>query len=79
MLLIRPEAAHIEPIENGIILEGEVVSALFRGRFYQITIAVAGRQLTFEMTFSTAPLPGSHIKFWLQPASLQLLPFQKPG
>ncbi len=79
MLLVRPEAAQLDPTDGGIPLEGEVISTLFRGRFYQITVAVAGRQLTFELPFSTAPLSGKHIKFWLEPTSLQLLPFQKPG
>ena len=79
VLLIRPEAAHLQPIEGGIALEGEIVSTLFRGRFYQITVAVAGRQLAFESPLSTAPLPGSNIKFWLKPAALQVLPFKKSG
>lgn len=70
-VLIRPEAASLEPISE-IAIEGELVAATFRGRFYQITLAAAGQSLTFEMPPTPLPATGSSVTLWLDPAALTL-------
>ena len=52
-LLIRPEAASLEP-GGSISIEGELATCLFRGRFYQVTLMVAGQALTFELPAAPA-------------------------
>jgi ABC-type Fe3+/spermidine/putrescine transport system ATPase subunit len=49
IVLIRPEAASLDS-NSGIAIEGELIASLFRGRFYQITVSVAGQLLTFELS-----------------------------
>jgi ABC-type Fe3+/spermidine/putrescine transport system ATPase subunit len=71
IILIRPEAASLEPA--GVIsIEGELIASLFRGRFYQITLQVADQRLTFEMPPNALPTPGSSVKLWLDPAAITL-------
>lgn len=70
-LLVRPEAASLEP-SNDIELEGELVASLFRGRFYQITLQVEDQPLTFEMPLLSLPPAGSEITLWLDPAAILL-------
>jgi ABC-type Fe3+/spermidine/putrescine transport system ATPase subunit len=72
--LIRPEAASLAPFEQAVALDGELVHALFRGRFYQITIATAGLQLTFELSLTQLPPIGSRMTLWLDPVRILLLP-----
>jgi len=70
-VLIRPEAASLE--SNGeIAIEGELIASLFRGRFYQITLAVADQFLTFEMPPTSLPSIGNVVKLWLDPAAISL-------
>lgn len=71
-ILIRPEAASLEP-GDGITIEGELVVALFRGRFYQLTIATGDEQLTFELPLAEAPPLGSQLTLWLNPAAVSVL------
>jgi ABC-type Fe3+/spermidine/putrescine transport system ATPase subunit len=75
-MLIRPEATSLEPAGE-ITIEGELVAALFRGRFYQITLAVAGQLLDFEMPATPLPAPGSKITLWLDPAAIALFATNK--
>ncbi len=70
-LLIRPEAASLEPV-GAISIEGELITSLFRGRFYQITLLVADHELTFEMAPTSLPPSGSSVKLWLDPAKMTL-------
>lgn len=72
--LIRPEAASPAPFAGAIRLEGTVLSCLFRGRFYQITLLTSGLQFTFEMSLPAGPPPGSSITLWLNPLEILLLP-----
>lgn len=67
-LLIRPDAARLEPYGD-IRLEGEVVEILFRGKFYQVKVQVADQQLSFEMgqQFEIGEL----ITLWLDPQAIQ--------
>ena len=74
MALIRPEGASLEMELNTIPIAGVLKAVLFRGRFYQITIAVSGQQLTFELLSSKIPSPGSQITLWINPASILLFP-----
>jgi ABC-type Fe3+/spermidine/putrescine transport system ATPase subunit len=72
--LIRPEAASLRPtVDDSIPITGTLGGALFRGRFYQITIATSGQQLTFEMALSELPPIGSQMSLWLDPAAILLL------
>ncbi|MBN1994332.1 MAG: ABC transporter ATP-binding protein [Anaerolineae bacterium] len=72
-LLIRPEAASLTP-NRGILLKGECIAALFRGRFYQVTLAVSGQHLTFELPLAELPLPpGQTLTVWLDPAAILVL------
>ncbi len=79
MALIRPEAASLTPSTPSSVervsVEGELTSALFRGRFYQITILVSGQHLTFEMSPTDLPSIGPKVTLWLNPAAILLLPF----
>jgi ABC-type Fe3+/spermidine/putrescine transport system ATPase subunit len=68
-LLIRPEAASTEPVSE-LVIEGELMATLFRGRFYQITLAVAGQSLWFELPPQQLPAVGSLVKLWLNPAAM---------
>ncbi len=70
-ILLRPEAAWLTPISDNVI-EGEVIAAQFRGRFYQIACVVAGQALTFEMPPMALPPVGKGVKFWLNPEAIQL-------
>jgi ABC-type Fe3+/spermidine/putrescine transport system ATPase subunit len=71
-LLIRPEAASLED-KRGLPVDGEVITTLFRGRFYQLTLAAGDRQLTFEFS-SVDPLPaGSRVTLWLNPNAISIL------
>jgi ABC-type Fe3+/spermidine/putrescine transport system ATPase subunit len=76
IVLIRPEAASLEP-GNEITLEGELIASLFRGRFYQITLMAAGQPLTFEMPPTPLPAPGSKITVWLDPMEMTLFTADK--
>ena len=70
-VLIRPEAASLE--SNGeIAIEGELIASLFRGRFYQITLAVADQFLTFEMPLISLPSIGNMVKLWLDSGAISL-------
>lgn len=71
--LIRPGAASLQPAAGFIAVDGVLVSALFRGRYYQITIAASEYKLTFEMSLSDLPAVGSQVTLWLNPARIQLL------
>jgi ABC-type Fe3+/spermidine/putrescine transport system ATPase subunit len=68
-VLIRPEAALPEPVSD-LWLEGEFVASFFRGRYYQLTLQVAGQLLTFELT--TLPALNRPIKLWLNPQAITL-------
>lgn len=70
-LLIRPEAASLEA-KGEIVVEGELMASLFRGRFYQITLSAAGQLLTFEMPPNDLPAAGSKLKLWLDPTKISL-------
>jgi ABC-type Fe3+/spermidine/putrescine transport system ATPase subunit len=70
-LLIRPEAASLEPASS-ISIEGGVATSLFRGRFYQVSLTVAGRALTFELPAAPALSPGQTLKLWLNPRLIML-------
>jgi ABC-type Fe3+/spermidine/putrescine transport system ATPase subunit len=70
-VLVRPEAASLEP-KAGIVIEGELVTSLFRGRFYQIMVGAAGHTLTFEMPPNALPALGSTVTLWLDPAAILL-------
>lgn len=70
-VLIRPEAALLEQIGD-MVLAGEIVASLFRGRFYQITLAVAGQALTFEMPLAPLSSGDGKITLWLDPAAISL-------
>ncbi len=73
-LVIRPEAASLKPTDDkGILLQGEVVATLFRGRFYQITILVSGKQFSFEMILPHPPIVGCSVALWLKPTAMMLL------
>ncbi|MBN1220275.1 MAG: ABC transporter ATP-binding protein [Anaerolineae bacterium] len=71
-VLVRPEAASLAPSGNGIAIEGEIVSCLFRGRFYQLTISANGQQLTFELSQQISPSSGK-VTLWLNPAAISTL------
>jgi ABC-type Fe3+/spermidine/putrescine transport system ATPase subunit len=71
-LLIRPEAASLEPLE-GISITGEIIATLFRGRFYQINLSVNGRRLIFELPLTEPLSPGKPITLWLNPAAISVL------
>ncbi|MBE7550187.1 MAG: ABC transporter ATP-binding protein [Anaerolineales bacterium] len=70
-VLIRPEAASLEPVSD-IALEGDLVASLFRGRFYQMTLSVAGQILTFEMPRTPLSSADNQITLWLDPAAISL-------
>lgn len=70
--LIRPEAASLDA-NSGIPLEGEIMATLFRGRFYQLTLAANGQHLTFEVPLVSLPPTGSRITLWLDPGAISLL------
>jgi ABC-type Fe3+/spermidine/putrescine transport system ATPase subunit len=72
--LIRPEAASLEPFAGAVAITGQLVNYLFRGRFYQITIATAGQYLTFEMPVAQLPPIGNQMTLWLDPLEILLLP-----
>jgi len=71
-VLIRPEAASLEPVD-GISIEGALVACLFRGRFYQLTLAAGHVHLTFELPPVKLPPPGSQLTVWLNPAAMSAL------
>jgi hypothetical protein len=54
------------------MIEGEVITSLFRGRFYQIMFGAAGQSLTFEMPPDSLPAPGDSVALWLDPAAILL-------
>ncbi len=70
-LLIRPEAASLEA-RSDMGLSGQVVSTLFRGRFYQLALATNGQILTFELGLAEPPPLGSQITLWLEPTAIML-------
>lgn len=72
--LIRPEAASLTPLAEGIKLEGKLLNCLFRGRFYQITLLVSQLTLKFELSLPETPQTGSDITLWLNPHYILLLP-----
>lgn len=77
-VLVRPEAASLEPIGE-IVVEGELIASLFRGRFYQITLATIAQTLTLEMPPAHLPTLRGKIRLWLNPAALTLFETeQKP-
>ncbi len=76
--LIRPEAASLTPSGRDscmetVSIEGELMSALFRGRFYQVTILASGQYLTFEMSPINLPPIGRKVTLWLDPAAISIL------
>jgi ABC-type Fe3+/spermidine/putrescine transport system ATPase subunit len=71
-VLVRPEAASLES-NKGIPVEGELAATLFRGRFYQLTLAAGGQQLTFELPWANLPPIGSKITLWLDPDAISVL------
>ncbi len=75
-VLVRPEAASLEAVGE-FVVEGELTASLFRGRFYQITLAAANHLLTFEMPLNDLPAIGSKIKLWLDPAGISLFAEKK--
>jgi ABC-type Fe3+/spermidine/putrescine transport system ATPase subunit len=70
-VLVRPEAASLEPISQ-ISIQGQMTAALFRGRYYQITFETAGQSLTFEMPSAQLPLMGQTITLWINPVAIKL-------
>jgi ABC-type Fe3+/spermidine/putrescine transport system ATPase subunit len=72
--LIRPEAASLESVEGAIVLEGKLSHCLFRGRFYQISVNVAGLPLTFELPPVELPAVGEEMRLWINPRQILLLP-----
>jgi len=72
IVLIRPEAASLQPQPGAISVDGRLVSSLFRGRYYQITLAILGQHLIFEMPSSELPSVGSQITLWLNPTLIKL-------
>ena len=70
-LLIRPEAASLEPID-GISITGTVTACLFRGRFYQVILASDQQELTFELPAIELP-PDGQLTLWLNPAAMGML------
>lgn len=70
-VLIRPEAASVEAVSE-IVVEGELTTSLFRGRFYQITLSAAGQLLTFEMPLNDLLAVGSRVKLWLDPTKISI-------
>jgi ABC-type Fe3+/spermidine/putrescine transport system ATPase subunit len=77
-VLLRPEAAWLDPT-GPIVVEGELLAALFRGRFYQIMLQAAGQVLTFEMPPARLPRPGSVVRLGLNPAAITLFTANKVG
>jgi len=73
-VLVRPEGALLQTFGGAISVDGKLVSALFRGRYYQITLAVSDQQLVFEVSLSELPPIGSQITLWLDPTMIQLYP-----
>lgn len=72
VVLIRPEAALLQSFVGAISVDGTLVSSLFRGRYYQITLDVSGQQLVFEVSLSELPPIGSQVTLWLNPTMMQL-------
>ncbi len=71
-VLVRPEAASLEPLAD-ISIQGAVVACLFRGRFYQLTIAVGDTHLTFELPLTHLPPLGHPLTLWLNPAAISVM------
>lgn len=82
-VLIRPEAASFKScqtrpgLKDGqdtgeICFEAELTSAVFRGRFYQVTVSASGQSLTFEMLLAQYPQPGQSVTLCLNPAAISL-------
>jgi len=69
-ILIRPEAASLEPLA-GPMITGYVETVLFRGRFYQVTMMVGAYQLTFELTHALHV--GQTVQLWLEPRAINIL------
>ena len=77
IVLVRPEAATVCRTDQTVILEGTLVECSFRGRHYQITVALpAGPSLTFVLRANPADLPavGEPIHLYLDLNSISLLP-----
>lgn len=74
--LIRPEAASVEST-TGFPIEGEVVTTLFRGRFYQLMLATGSQQLKFELPLTQLLQPGERLTLWLDPAAILVLENEK--
>jgi hypothetical protein len=55
-----------------ICFEAELTSAVFRGRFYQVTVSASGQSLTFEMLLAQYPQPGQSVTLCLNPAAISL-------
>jgi hypothetical protein len=62
----------LEPTD-GIVIEGELTAAMFRGRFYQLTIATGDEQLIFELPLTKIPAVGSKLSLWLNPNAISVL------
>ncbi len=74
-VLIRPEAASLNPAAGGLAVEARLMSTIFRGRFYQaVFVASSGVELTFEMTPGNLPQSERDVTLWLDPASILVLP-----
>jgi ABC-type Fe3+/spermidine/putrescine transport system ATPase subunit len=82
-VLIRPEAASFKSYRTGVGLNGgrdtdeicfeaELTSAVFRGRFYQVTVSASGQSLTFELPLAQQPRPGQNVTLCLNPAAISL-------
>ncbi len=79
VVLVRPEAALMEPFEGGIPVEGRLETRLFKGRFYQITVTVSQQPFIFELGLAQPPEIGSQVKLWLNPDFILCLPPVKNG
>ena len=73
-VLIRPEAALLQPAARSIAVEGTLVETLFKGRFYQVMVSILDQQLAFEIAATDLPAVSESIKLWLNPAAILLLP-----
>ncbi len=77
-LLVRPEAASVEPVDGAMTVAGTLTSRLFRGRFYQVSVSTpAGPTLTFEMPSTVLPPVGESVTLWLNPGAMQLFVSQE--
>lgn len=79
-LLIRPDAAIIDPTERfaetppANVIEGELIDVSFRGRYQRVVVRVLGLALVFELEARSAPgTIGQRVRVSLQPDALLIL------